>query len=179
MGGGSKERTAAMIDRVADALLAMLNAALVMIMLAAVFFRYVVGRALAWSDELVRYLFVWFSLLGMALALRERDHIRVEYFALRLPAALRRRVEAAVLAVIGLFLAAITVLGFAWVHEMRGATTTALQWPLNWLFYAALPCSAALDLWFAIRRWRRAEWAERDLGTEDDPPSEGTAPWDS
>jgi len=42
----------------------------------------------------VRYLFVWFTLWGAALVLRDRRHIRGEYFVEHLPAGVRRRVEA-------------------------------------------------------------------------------------
>ena len=52
---------------------------IVTIVLAAVFFRYVINHSLPWSDEAARYLFVWLTLLGSSAVLRERAHIRVEY----------------------------------------------------------------------------------------------------
>ena len=58
---------------------------ILVIILVAVFFRYVVNHSLFWSDEVVRYLFVWFTLLGAALVLRDRRHIRVEYFVEQMP----------------------------------------------------------------------------------------------
>ena len=64
----------------ADRLLVGLFAVILAIILVAVFFRYVINHSLFWSDEVVRYLFVWFTLLGAALVLRDRRHIRVEYF---------------------------------------------------------------------------------------------------
>jgi len=166
-------------DRAADALLAALGGALVVIVLAAVFFRYVVNDALVWSDELVRYLFVWFSMLGMAVTLRERQHIRVEYFVERLPPRLRRAVEAAMLAGVGLFLAAAAGLGVAWVWATRGSLTSALQWPLNLFFYASLPGAALLGLWYAARRLRTGAFAERDSAAPGDGRSEGGSEWDS
>ncbi len=150
------------VDRAADALLIGLSAALVSIMLAAVYFRYALNRSLSWSDEVVRYLFVWFTLLGAAVAVREREHIRVDYFVEKLPPSLRRAAEAFSLAGVCLFQAGLTVLGAGWVWSTRGSLTSALQWPLNLLFYAALPCSTLLGLWYAVRRLVGGAYSERD-----------------
>ncbi|MCF7847540.1 MAG: TRAP transporter small permease [Kiritimatiellales bacterium] len=168
-----------LISIAADAVLACLSAGIVSIVLTAVFFRYVLNHSLSWSDELVRYLFVWFTLLGAAVTLREREHIRVEYFVEKLPAPIRRRVDAAMLVGICLFQAGMVVLGAAWVWSTRGSFTSALQWPLNLLFYAALPCSAALGLWYAIRRLMRGEFSERDALEDALPPADGGDAWKS
>ncbi len=156
-------------DRAGDILLIGLNAVMVAIVLGAVFFRYVLNDSLSWSDELVRYLFVWFSLVGSALVLREREHIRVEYFVEKFPPRLRRGVEVAMAAGVCLFHAALTVLGGLWVWETRGTVTSALQWPLNLFFYAALPVASLLSLAYALRRLRRGEFTERD--TSDRTPA--------
>ena len=149
-------------DRATDALLTALSASLSVIVLTAVFFRYILNHSLAWSDELVRYLFVWFTLLGAAVALREREHIRVDYFIGKLPARVRGIIELLTLAAIILFHSAMIILGFMWVYEARNTLTSALQWPLNLLFYAALPCTALLGLWYALRRLLRGEYSETD-----------------
>lgn len=157
------------MDRAGDILLVGLNALMAAIVLGAVFFRYVLNNSLSWSDELVRYLFVWFSLVGSALVLREREHIRVEYFVEKLPPGLRRAVEVAMAAGVCLFHAALTVLGALWVWETRGTVTSALQWPLNLFFYAALPVASLLSLIYALQRFRRGEFTERD--TSDRSPA--------
>jgi len=43
-----------------------------------VIFRYVLGEALSFSEELARYMFVWSVAMGSALALRSHSHIGVE-----------------------------------------------------------------------------------------------------
>lgn len=169
-------------DRAVDAAMAGLNAAMVGLVLVAVFFRYVLNDSLSWSDELVRYLFVWFSLMGSALVLREREHIRVEYFVERLPPRIRRGIDVAMAAGVCLFHAALCVLGLLWVWATRGTVTSALQWPLNWFFYAALPVSSALSLVYGVRRLRRGEFTERDTsdrsatGADAPPACDGGPP---
>ncbi len=169
-----------MIDRAADTILAALSAGIVCIVLTSVFFRYVLNHSLSWSDELVRYLFVWFTLIGSAITLREREHIRVEYFAEKFPEHIRRICEITILIGISLFHFFLIVTGFCWVWSTRGTYTSALQWPLNIFFYAALPCSAILTLWYTLRRLVYAEFSEHtaidDLSTHHD---QGGAPCNS
>ena len=154
-------------DRLADGVLAGLGALLVGLVLVSVFCRYVLNHSLSWSDEVVRYLFVWFTLFGAVVTLREREHIRVEYFVEKFPAALRRVVEIATLLGVCLFQAALVVLGFLWVWSTRGSYTSSLQWPLNLFFYAALPCTSALGVWYTLRRLLHGEYAENDVTAEE------------
>ncbi len=162
-------------DRAADLVLIVLAAAMVSIALLAVFFRYVVNHSLVWSDEVVRYLFVWFTLLGAAIAVRDREHIRVEYFVELLPPGLRRLIELLTLLGVLLFYLAMLVLGFMWVYETSGTWTSALGWPLNWFFYAALPVSAVLGAWYSLRRLGSGEYSELDAtADESGGPSGGT-----
>jgi len=155
------------MDRLADGALAGLGAGLVGLVLMSVFCRYVLNQSLSWSDEVVRYLFVWFTLFGAAVTLREREHIRVEYFVEKLPTGPRRAVEIAMLVGVCLFQTALVVLGLMWVWSTRGARTSALQWPLNLFFYAALPCTAALGVWYTLRRLWHGEYAENDVTAEE------------
>jgi TRAP-type C4-dicarboxylate transport system permease small subunit len=156
---GSLERLS-----LADWLLVGLFCLILAIILLAVFFRYVVNHSLFWSDEVVRYLFVWFTLLGASLVLRDRRHIRVEYFVEHLPARVRRVVEALGLLLILAFHVFLVVGGFLWVYQTSGARTPALGLPLNWVFYAALPSTAAVSGCFAVRRFLAGHYAELDAG---------------
>ena len=106
-----------------DLVLVVLFGAIVLVILVAVFFRYVVNHSLFWSDEVVRYAFVWFTLLGAALVLRDRQHIRVEYFVEHMPSGLRRGVECAGLVLILGFNVFLVVAGFMWVWRTRDAFT--------------------------------------------------------
>ena len=40
--------------------------------------RYVFNRAPSWSEEFVRYLFVWISVLGAGMGIQEKVHIGVD-----------------------------------------------------------------------------------------------------
>ena len=154
----------------ADCVLVGLFCVILVIILVAVFFRYVVNQSLFWSDEVVRYLFVWFTLLGAALVLRDRSHIRVEFFVEHLPRGLRRAIDIAGLLLILGFNVFLVVAGFIWVQQTAGTYTPALSLPLNWIFYAALPATAVLCCWFCVRRLLAGEYAELDVGQGEELP---------
>ncbi len=162
-------------DSAADLVLVVLSAAMVVIVLTAVFCRYVLNHSLVWSDEVVRYLFVWFTLLGAAITLRDREHIRVEYFVELLPPGARRVVEAVMLLGVALFYVAMIVLGFMWVYETRGTSTSALKWPLNWALYGALPTSAVLGAWYSLARLKRGQYSELDASADESGQPSGGA----
>lgn len=149
-------------DSASDLFMAVLSSAILLIALSAVFCRYALNDSLFWSDEVIRYLFVWFVFLGAVLALRDREHIRVEYFVELLPLPVRRIIEPAMLLGVLLFYLAMLVLGFMWVWETRGTSTSALKWPLNWFFYAALPVSAIPGVWYCLQRLRSGRYSELD-----------------
>ncbi|HLT59499.1 MAG TPA: TRAP transporter small permease [Limnochordales bacterium] len=73
------------LDRVARAVVAVLIGAMSIILIAQVFFRYVLQNSLPWSEEIARYLFVWASLLGASIALRLRFHPGLTLLVDRLP----------------------------------------------------------------------------------------------
>lgn len=55
--------------------------------LLAIFFRYVLGDAISWAEELTRFLLIFVGLFGAALALYRDEHIGFRAIVGRLPAA--------------------------------------------------------------------------------------------
>ena len=61
------------------------------------------GDPLVWTDEVSRFLMIWLACAGWLLASRKRAHIRIRYFADKLPGLPRRGVEFVVQAAVALF----------------------------------------------------------------------------
>jgi len=135
-----------------DILLAILLGSLVVIMFIQVFFRYVLNNSLSWSEELAKYLFVWMTFLGAALCLRDKLHIGVDYFVSLLPVQIQQAVQRFNLVLITVFSGVVALTGFAWVVRIRGTDTPALGWPLNIVFYGALPVGSVLMVFYGIRQ---------------------------
>ena len=73
-----KCRTA--LVRLLEFLLIIAVTALVLVVIYGVFTRYAMGKQADWSEEIARFLLVWISLLGGAVAFGEKAHLGVDYF---------------------------------------------------------------------------------------------------
>ena len=62
---------------------------IVLITVAGVFMRYVVGEPFKWTDEVLKALVVWFTFLGASSAMRSGEHISIDALVRRLPSRLR------------------------------------------------------------------------------------------
>jgi tripartite ATP-independent transporter DctM subunit len=89
------------------------------LVLAGVFFRYVLGAPLYWAEEAARLGLIWLSFVGAALAFQRGQHIRMDIVTRRLPAGARARLEAAV-TVLGL--------GFCLVVVWQTVAIMASRW---------------------------------------------------
>ena len=95
------------------------------------FFRFVLNHPLLFPEEIARGAYVWVCFIGVSFATKSRDHIRVDFFVMRLPARLRGWV---ILAVDLLSLVLLVVLGWFGVQYVifsRPDITTALEVPIN------------------------------------------------
>jgi C4-dicarboxylate transporter DctQ subunit len=45
-----------------------------------IFFRFILGGGIVWSEEIAKFLMVWMALLGSSMLLREGKHIAINYF---------------------------------------------------------------------------------------------------
>ena len=138
----------------ADTTLAILLGVIVVIMFAQVFFRYVLNNSLSWSEEIVRFLFIWLTFLGAALNIRDKWHIGVDFFVTRLPERWSRKIFLLGSVVLLLFLLFLVGGGFLWVYYAEGASSSALGLPLHLILYGALPVTSVAGCYYAIRNIR-------------------------
>ncbi len=74
-----------MFDRSLDLLATSGFAVMLVVTLLQVIFRYVLELPLAWTEEAARVLFVLTMFFGIAIAIREREHVVVDFLFNRLP----------------------------------------------------------------------------------------------
>lgn len=103
-----------------------------------VFFRYVMGASLSWSEELSRYMFVWLVYLGIPYGCKVMRHIKIDAGLYLFPKAIRRYVV--ILGDIIFLCFAIAIVYYAWGLEMKqikfGQLSPAMQIPM-WIPYGA------------------------------------------
>jgi len=138
-----------------DKVLASLMAIIVVIMTLQVCFRYVFNNSISWSEEVVRYLFVWLTFLGSAVCFRDKTHIGVDFFMDLLPTRFRARLEQFNLILVLLFSFFLFVGGLFWVMESKGAYSSSIQLPVNIILYGALPISSLLTIYFISKQLGR------------------------
>jgi TRAP-type C4-dicarboxylate transport system permease small subunit len=116
--------------------------------------RYVLGDPLIWSEEVARYLFVWVSMIGGALAMREAKHFGLDLLIRPMPR-LRPVLGPLVTVVILVFLAVLFKTG---IDETKTAGMQfAMTFPMrmNWA-YLALPVGAGLMIFHLVVQVIRA-----------------------
>ncbi len=59
-------------------------AIMVIVIFTNVVMRYIFNSSLSWSEEFARYLFVWFSWIGVSAGVKDNEHLRVEFLSMAL-----------------------------------------------------------------------------------------------
>ena len=131
-------------------------AGLVLVLALQILFRYGLAIGLSWSEEVSRFLFVFFVYLSASLAVQKGTHLRVSFFVDLLPDALRGWVRLVGDLVWTAFNALVVVSGVLLVERMLRfpVYSTSLFLPLAWI-YAIIPLAHLLMiLRLAQRYWR-------------------------
>lgn len=153
----SLTRALAAVDRVRNAALVVVLAAMVLVYTASFLSRYLpaVG-SLNWAEELTRFLHVWAVFLAYGHLVRRRGHIATDVLSSRLPVPARRMLQIcaevmlAILSVVLVWYGTQMVilnadqqapsLGMAGIDALQG-WPTSMAWP-----YLAIPLAGALAL---------------------------------
>jgi TRAP-type C4-dicarboxylate transport system permease small subunit len=127
-------------------------ALMVIVIFSQVVMRYVFNHSLSWSEEFARYLFVWFSWMGVSAGLKDNEHLRVEFLSMGLTKRGLFKTDEVFKIIVSLvwlattaivtYYGAIVVAGQADL----GVVTPAMRLPV-WLGYLAIPaCSGVVGI---------------------------------
>jgi TRAP-type C4-dicarboxylate transport system permease small subunit len=117
-----------------------------------VFSRYVLGEQTKWTEELARFLLVWVSLLGGAVAFGTKGHLGVDYFMGKFDPEARKIMAVVTHLIVLFFAAAIFVYGgFRVVSDAltMEQMTPALGWKMGYV-YLALPIAGIFMVLYTI-----------------------------
>ncbi|MHB8918134.1 MAG: TRAP transporter small permease [Desulfocucumaceae bacterium] len=119
-----------------------------------VFYRYFLGRSIAWAEEVSRFSFLYMVYLAASLGAQKGIHIRVTAHIERLP----KKAQIFLLAVSDIiwiiFNAVVVFKGFQLVQGMaqKPMISAALMLDMRYV-YAALPIAFSLMIFRIIQRW--------------------------
>lgn len=117
-----------------------------------VFTRYVMGEQANWTEELARFLLVWVSLLGGALAFGTKGHLGVDYFVGKLHPDARKLMAVMSHGMVLFFAAAIFLYGGGRVvldALTMEQMTPALGWKMGHV-YLVLPIAGIFMVLFTL-----------------------------
>jgi len=112
------------------ALMLILGVALVICLLIAVFFRYVVGYALSWPEEISMLLFTWTVFLAGSLGVREHFHVRLVLILNRFPSSIQKVLSLFITVSIILFGAVLAYSGKDMVSRTFGSISATIGFPM-------------------------------------------------
>jgi TRAP-type C4-dicarboxylate transport system permease small subunit len=136
-GGGTSARLIKALTIAERTIIAGLMAAITILTLAQVFWRYVLELPLQWSEEVARYCFVWVTFLGAAALMRQRDgHPVIDALHHVVGATARRMMEivSKLVTVIGSM--AIAVGGLRLAQLQWNQLSPSLEFPMAYVYLA-------------------------------------------
>ena len=133
-----------LIEITSGAFCVLLFAAMIVVTLLGVFFRYVMLNPFEWSEELARFLMLCLSFLAINIALRKREHIAIQFLVQKLPNKISKVLDYFVNILIGLFLIVLMKQGYLMTTRTL-LTTSTLNISMFWL-YLTVPLGAFLTL---------------------------------
>ena len=114
-----------------------------------VFFRYVIGNALSWPEEVAGIVFVWFTLLGVALVMREDEHIAFDFLMKNAPPIVGKIITLFSLLMIQFYALFMVYFGYSYARTFSFETTPAVQINLLWVTLS-VPVSGLLIVIYSL-----------------------------
>ncbi len=139
------------IFRIVNFFLVLQGVGLVILIGLEVFFRYVIGKALSWPEEVALILFVWFTLLGIVSGVREDGHIAFSYLTRHTPPLVGKIIELSCMLMIQVYAFFMIYYGYAYADLFAYETTSAARINLLWL-NVSLPICGLLIFFFTSLR---------------------------
>ena len=121
-----------------------LVAAVAMIVIASVIFRYVLNDSIAWAEDAAKFLMVWLAFIGAPLGFRHGAHVAIELLPPGLPPVLKRAVRFLVHAIVLMLM--MMLAWQSWLFALNGWAQVALtvgDISMFWIFLS-MPIGAAI-----------------------------------
>ena len=128
-----------------------------------VIYRYFLLAPISWGEEMSRFLFIALSMLGAALAVKDRSHFTITILTSRFPAFVRLWLQVGIALGTSLLLGIVIDKGWGLTLLNRNQESPALGVPMS-IPYSAVPVGAMLMLVFLwldlLINWRGGRGTE-------------------
>ncbi|MGH1477128.1 MAG: TRAP transporter small permease [Geminicoccales bacterium] len=126
-----------------------------LIILLQVFFRYVLGSALTWSEEVARFMMIWMTFLIAPVAYRHGVNVSLDFFASRIKGRTKDMLSIVLNLLIILFLAIFFFESFGLIERGLKLKASTVSIPMAYI-YMVLPISFFLMFLVALELIGRA-----------------------
>jgi TRAP-type C4-dicarboxylate transport system permease small subunit len=117
---------------------------LVLCLLVSIFFRYIIGYALSFPEELSMLLFAWLILLTGSLGVRDGFHVHLTFVINMLPSIIRKVLTRLITLAITVFGGVLVYSGQDLVVRTAGDLSATIRYPIEILYYPAPICGALI-----------------------------------
>ncbi len=142
-------RITAVVNRIIEVCLAISFSMLIVIVFVGVIWRYVLHNPLVFVEELAVLIVCWFAFMGAAAAIREQDHLAIDFVVVKLPPVARKVAEILIATVMVVFLAIAGVAGVNTTINQFQVNSLILEYP-RFLMYLPFPLFAAVMILYLI-----------------------------
>ncbi|MBL8698165.1 MAG: TRAP transporter small permease [Alphaproteobacteria bacterium] len=125
--------------------------AIVLITLAAVWWRYVLDSPISWIEQVSNMLFAWCIFLGAAVLYRERLHIGVDFFLAMLPERFKPAMAWFIEIMNIVFIVVLLVFSLKLSIDVLPQTAGALEITPAWYYFSA-PVSCSMMLLYFVEK---------------------------
>ena len=156
--------------RVLEFLAIVAAAALVLDVVWGVVTRAMPGGQAKWTEELARFLLIWVSMLGGALAFRRREHLGIDFLVTSMHSDVGSGLRAFKQGIVCLTAAAVFLYGGVQIVAdalISQQTTPALGWKMGYV-YAAVPLAGIFILLFSLEEMFSPQTTTTDRQQEHD-----------
>ena len=154
--------------RLLEAVLIVAVFVLVIDVLWGVFTRYAMGAQADWTEELARFLLIWISLLGGAVAFGEKAHLGVDYFVGLFDTSAQKLLAVFAQLVVLFFATSIFIVGGSQIvidNLQMGQVTPALGLQQGHV-YLALPIAGVFMVIFTVEQILETVLSKQDGGID-------------
>jgi TRAP-type C4-dicarboxylate transport system permease small subunit len=117
-----------------------LFAVMVLLSILQVICRYVLHVSLSFTEELARFLFIWVTFLGSAMALKKDQHVKMDLLVRQFPEIAQKAVRFVLFLVSLIAYWILIYYGFVLVKKTVYQTSAALGLPMSYIYFAVPVC---------------------------------------
>jgi len=145
------------VSTVGKYVLVALMAALTVLTFYQVVLRYVFNSPSSWSEEAVRFLFVYASLVGAGIGIMEHSHIGIDIVVNMLPKRYREAAHIVIHAVISVFGGVLIYTAVPLMRLTKRQLSPALKIPMNYIYFSTMLFGALCIVFSLYEIWRTAK----------------------